>query len=227
MARFLAIGPHPDDVEIAMGGTICLMLAQGHEVVVCDLTNGEPTPMGTPEVRAAEAAKAARLLGVARRITLSLPNRYLQDTLEARRMVAEVIRDVRPNALFVPYWVDAHPDHLAACTLAEAARFTAKLTKTDMRGEPHYPRRVYHFLSTHYNLHLKPSFIVDISPYIETKMAAVGAYASQFNQVRGNAFILDEIRTFCRYWGTLIYRSYGEAFVCREEIGVVRWDGLI
>jgi bacillithiol biosynthesis deacetylase BshB1 len=210
-----------------MGGTVCLLLAQGHDVVLCDLTNGEPTPVGSPERRAAEAAEAARILGVRRRITLDFPNRMLEPTLGARRAVAEVIREVRPDALFVPYWVDAHPDHVAACAIAEAARFWAKLTKTDMRGEPHYPRRVYHFFSTHYNLHIDPSFIVDISSYMEPKMAAVEAYESQFNTSRGNAWILDEIRDYGRYFGRLISRDYGEPFVCREEIGVTRWDGLI
>jgi bacillithiol biosynthesis deacetylase BshB1 len=227
VARVLAIGPHPDDVEIAMGGTICLLHAQGHEVVICDLTNGEPTPIGSPERRAAEAAAAARLLGVVRRVTLDLPNRYLQDTVEARTTVAEVIRDIRPDALFVPYWVDAHPDHVAACALAEAARFTAKLTRTTMRGEPHYPARVYHFFSTHYRLHVKPAFVVDVSPYIETKMAAITAYASQFGPERGNAWILEEIREVGGYWGRLIGQRFGEPFVSREEIGVARWDGLI
>lgn len=227
MARVLAIAPHPDDAEIAMGGTICWLLAQGHEVVLCDLTNGEPTPIGTPERRAAEAAAAALLLGIQRRITLTLPNRYLQDTIEARTQVAEVIREVRPDVLFVPYWVDAHPDHLAACAIAEAARFVAKLTRTTMRGEPHYPGRVYHFFSTHYNLHVKPSFIVDISDYVERKLASVAAYASQFGEERGNGWILDAIREANAYWGRLISRRFGEPFVCREEIGVVRWDGLI
>ncbi len=210
-----------------MGGTICLLLAQGHEVVLCDLTNGEPTPMGTPERRAVEAAKAAGLLGVSRRIPLDLPNRSLEHTLEARRVVAEVIRDVRPDALFIPYWVDAHPDHVAAAALGEAARFWAKLTKTDMRGEPHYPRRVYHFFSTHYSLHVQPSFIVDISAYMDTKMAAIITYASQFSDERGNAWILDAVRNYARYFGHLIGREYGEPFVCREEIGVVRWDGIL
>ena len=227
MARVLAIGPHPDDLEIAMGGTIAWLLSQGHEVVMCDLTNGEPTPMGTPERRAREAAEAARILNVSRRITLDLPNRSLEPTLEARRTVAEVIREVRPEIVFIPYWVDAHPDHVAAAALGEAARFWAKLTKTDMRGEPHYPRRVFHFFSDHYNLHIDPAFIVDISAHYETKMAAIRAYASQFNDARGNAWILDEIRDFCRYFGRLISREYGEPFACREEIGIARWDGLI
>lgn len=227
MVRVLAIGPHPDDVEIAMGGTICLLLAQGHEVVMCDLTDGEPTPMGTPETRAAEASEAARLLGIQRRITLPLPNRFLQDTIDARIRIAEVIREVRPDVLCIPYWVDAHPDHIAACSLAEAARFTAKLTKTEMRGQPHYPGRVYHFFSTHYRLHVKPSFIVDVSDHIDTKLAAVKAYASQFNEARGTAILLDAIREANGYWGRLIHRRYGEPFVCREEIGLARWDGLI
>jgi bacillithiol biosynthesis deacetylase BshB1 len=209
-----------------MGGTVCLLLAQGHEVVLCDLTNGEPTPRGTPERRAGEAADAARRLGVRRRITLDLPNRYLQDTIEARTEVAEVIRDVRPDVLFAPYWVDAHPDHVAAAALVEAARFTAKLTKTTMRGDPHYPGRVYHFFSTHYRLHVKPSFIVDITPYIDTKLAAVAAYASQFAAEGGVDWIAEEIRKENAYLGALIRRGFGEAFVCREEIGVVRWDGL-
>ncbi len=210
-----------------MGGTVCWLLAQGHDVVLCDLTNGEPTPVGTAERRAAEAAAAASLLGVTRRITLTLPNRYLQDTLEARVAVAEVIREVRPDALFVPYWVDAHPDHVAAAALCEAARFTAKLTKTTMRGEPHYPRRVYHFFSTHYRLHVKPSFIVDISDYIDAKIASIVAYESQFGDERGTGWIIDAIREANGHWGRLIHRRYGEAFACREEIGVVRWDGLI
>lgn len=210
-----------------MGGTICMLHAQGHEVVVCDLTDGEPTPIGSPERRAAEAEDASRLLNVRRRVTLRLPNRFLQDTIEARLQVAEVIRDVRPDVLFIPYWVDAHPDHVAACAVAEAARFTAKLTRTSMQGNPHYPDRVFHFFSTHYRLHVKPAFVVDISDYIDTKMAAVAAYTSQFGDERGNATILDAIREINAYWGRLIHRRYGEPFACREEIGIVRWDGLI
>lgn len=222
----LALGPHPDDVEIGMGGTVLVLRAAGHGVTFCDLTNGEPTPIGTPERRAREAASAALLLGV-RRVTLGLPNRYLQDTVEARNRVAEVIRDVRPDLLFVPYWEDAHPDHVAAAALGEAARFYAKLTKTSIAGEPFYPRRVIHFLSTHYRLHVRPSFIIDISPHIETKMAAVAAYASQFGPERGNESLLEEIRTWNAYYGSLIGTGYAEPFVSREGIGLTGLDQLI
>ena len=224
--RVLAIGAHPDDVEIGMGGTILSLKGQGHQVVICDLTNGEPTPIGTPERRAREAREAATVLGV-ERITLEMPNRYLMDTVENRMRVAEVIRDVRPDILFVPYWVDAHPDHVAAATLCEAARFYAKFTKTTIAGEPFYPRRVLHFLTTHYRLHVRPSFIFDISPHMETKMRTVAAYTSQFGAERGTEWVLREIRDWGRFYGSLIGRDYGEPFVCREEIGLTGLDQFV
>ncbi|HEY6102755.1 MAG TPA: bacillithiol biosynthesis deacetylase BshB1 [bacterium] len=222
----LAIGPHPDDVEIGMGGSILALRQAGHTVTICDLTNGEPTPIGSPERRAKEASAAAALLGVGR-VTLEFPNRYLQDTVEARNRVAEVIRDVRPDLLFVPYWEDAHPDHVAGAALGEAARFYAKLTKTTIAGEPFYPRRVIHFFSTHYRLHVRPSFILDISAHIDTKMAAVAAYASQFGPERGNAELLESIRTWNVYYGGLIGTAFGEPFLSREEIGLAGLDQLL
>jgi len=222
----LAVGPHPDDIEIGMGGTVLVLREAGHEVVLCDLTNGEPTPIGTPERRAREAAEAAGILGV-RRITLEMPNRTLSDTVENRQRVAEVIRAVRPEVLFVPYWEDAHPDHRAAAELCEAARFYAKLTKTSIPGDPWYPGRVIHFLCTHYELHVRPSFVVDITAQIETKIRAVAAYGSQFGPERGNEGFLDELRAADRYYGTLIRRGYGEPFVMREVVGLRGLDQFV
>jgi len=225
--KLLAIGAHPDDVEIGMGGTIVALRAQGHEIVLCDLTNGEPTPIGSPERRAREAKEAAGLLGVSRRISLEMPNRYLMDTIEGRTQVAEVIRQERPDLLVVSYWVDAHPDHVAAATLAEAARFYAKLTKTSMAGEPIFPRRILHFLTTHYRLHIRPSFIFDVSGQFEIKLQALRAYASQFGRERGTEDFFDQIRTWNRYYGSLIGRPYGEPFVSREEIGLGGLDQFV
>lgn len=230
MASILVIGPHPDDLEIGMGGTIAALIDHGHDVTMCDLTNGEPTPRGTPERRAEEARLAARALGVERRITLALPNRFLQDTIENRKVVAEVMREVRPELLFVPYWIDAHPDHVAAATLAEAARFYAKLTKTEMRGDPFYPSRVIHFFSTHYRLYVKPTFLFDVTDTFERKLEAVGAYTSQFADGTGGTHtmgILEDLRTENGYLGSLIGRSYAEPFVMREELGLRRIDGLL
>ena len=134
----MCIGAHPDDVEIGMGATVAGMVRRGMKVVIVDLTNGEPTPHGTPEKRAAESAEAARILGAERR-TLTQRNRYLFDTVEARTELAEVIREYRPRMLFVPYADDTHPDHIAASSIAVAARFYSKFTKTEMSGEPFFP----------------------------------------------------------------------------------------
>jgi len=227
MAEFLVIGAHPDDAEIGMGGTIAALGQQRHRVTILDLTNGEPTPMGTPERRRAESEAAASVLGVARRVTLSMPNRYLADTVENRAAVAEVIREVRPAILFIPYWVDAHPDHIAAEHLAEAARFYGKLTKTEMRGEPFYAPRILHFFCTHYRLHPDPAFILDITDQIDRKLEAIAAYGSQFNEDRGNLAILENIRTVSQYWGSRIRRPYGEPFASKEAIGLRALNDLL
>ncbi len=225
--QILVIGAHPDDVEIGMGGTIATFVRQGDAITVLDLTNGEPTPMGSPEGRRTESEAAAQVLGLTRRITLPLPNRYLTDTVENRIAVAEVIREVRPEILFIPYWVDAHPDHVAAERLAEAARFYAKLTKTEMRGDPHYPARIFHFFCTHYRLHVEPAFVIDITDQIERKIEAVACYRSQFNEERDNLGVLDSIRAVARYWGTRIRRPYGEPFASKEAIGLRGLDSLV
>lgn len=219
MTYALCVGAHPDDVEIGMGGTVAGLVAEGLDVVLVDLTDGEPTPYGTPELRAAEAATAARALG-ASRITLPFRNRELFDTAEARKALAEVIREHRPQVLFAPYPVDAHPDHAAASAICDAARFWAKFVKTDMRGEPHYPPRMYRYLAVHLRLHVKPSFVVDVSAVRPAKEAALRAYASQFSANPANGGVLDSIERLGAYWGALIGADAGEPFFSSEEVGV-------
>jgi LmbE family N-acetylglucosaminyl deacetylase len=128
MKTIMCVGAHPDDVEMGMGGTVALLVDQGYDVLILDLTNGEPTPYGSPEIRKKESEEAAKVLGV-KRITLDLPNRYLEDTIENRKKIAAIIRDFRPKYIFAPYFEDAHPDHIAASKLVDASRFYAKLTK--------------------------------------------------------------------------------------------------
>jgi LmbE family N-acetylglucosaminyl deacetylase len=161
-------------------------------------------------------------LGLDWRGNLGLPNRSLAADLEARRLLAGKIRELRPRILFAPYWEDAHPDHVAASSLADAARFWAKLTKTDMPGSPHYPDKIIYYFSVHLRLHFKPSFVLDITPHIERKMQAIACYRSQFIEGRPTAFptILDDLRDRARYWGWTIGAGYGEPFLCREEIGL-------
>src|SRR5205807_4984746 len=180
MLDILVIAPHPDDAELGAAGAILKFKDEGAKVGVLDLTSGEPTPFGSLEKRAAETAAATKTLGLDWRQNLGLPNRSLENTLEARRELAIIIRQTRPKWLFAPYWVDAHPDHVAATQLVEAARFWSKLTKTDMPGTPHHPERIFYYYCVHLRVVVDPAFVVDISPYWERKRAAIEAYQSQF-----------------------------------------------
>ena len=144
--RFLFVSPHPDDVELGAGGTICKLVQAGHKVCVLDLTSGEPTPYGSEQKRQRETKKSSRILGIGTRINLALPNRFLFDSKEARLRLAEQIRIFKPDVLLCPYFEDAHPDHIACSKITEAARFYAKYSKISLRGGPHYP--YYLWIST-------------------------------------------------------------------------------
>lgn len=220
MLDILCIGAHPDDVEIGMGGAILNFKSDGFRVGILDITDGEPTPVGSHKKRIRESVKAKKLLAADERVTLDLPNRYLKDTPEGRAKVAEVIRYFKPRILFIPYWVDAHPDHVEASILSEAARFTAKLTRTEMKGEPCYPQKIFYYFCTHLKTQIKPSFIINISPYIEEKIKAVLCYKSQFHEQGREKKVMQRVRDWGRYWGILIGKEYGEPFLCREEIGL-------
>lgn len=218
----LVVAPHPDDAEISVGGTIVRSRTEGLRVGIIELTNGEPTPHGSLERRAAETQAATECLGLQWRACLDLPNRSLQNTLSARRRLAEVFRLTRPQLLLAPYWDDAHPDHVAASRLVDEARFWAKLSRSDLAGEPWWPSRLYYFWSIHLRIHPAPAFVVDISDAIETKLEAVRCFESQMLTGRSNEFptLLDDIRDRARYWGWTIHSAYGEPFASREEIGM-------
>ncbi|MDH3717464.1 MAG: bacillithiol biosynthesis deacetylase BshB1 [Planctomycetota bacterium] len=218
----LAIAPHPDDAELGMGGAILRFKSEGLKVGVLDLTDGEPTPHGSPQVRAKETTAATAVLNLDWRENLGLPNRSLEATLEARAALAGVIRRLRPRWLFAPYWVDAHPDHIAATQLTEAARFWSKLTKSELPGEPHHPQRIFHYYCVHLKLAVQPAFVLDISQQWEQKLAAIRCYQSQFVNGRSTdpPTFLDQLRDEAAYWGKTIGTRYGEPFACREPVGV-------
>ncbi|MFM8735972.1 MAG: bacillithiol biosynthesis deacetylase BshB1 [Pirellulales bacterium] len=220
MLDVLVIAPHPDDAELGMGGTIALMLAQGLAVGILDLTDGEPTPLGSPEIRARETAAASAALGVTWRENLGLPNRSLRATLAARGLLAGVIRRMRPRWLFAPHWVDAHPDHVAATRLTEAARFWAKFTKCDLPGQPWHPERVYHYACVHLKSVRRPSFVIDISTTWETKRRSLACYASQFPQPTGRPGVLDRVAAADAWWGSMIGTEHGEPFWSREPVAL-------
>jgi bacillithiol biosynthesis deacetylase BshB1 len=219
---YLVIAPHPDDAELGVGGTILLLKAQGARVGVLELTDGEPTPHGSPEIRRRETEAATAVLGLDWRGNLGLTNRRLAADLDARAKLAGVLRQVRPAVLFAPYWDDAHPDHVSASALVDAARFWAKLSKTDLPGQPHYPRRILYYFSVHLKLHPKPSFVLDVSAHHDAKMRALLCYHSQLVAGRSEAHptFLDDVRDRARYWGWSIGAAFGEPFASREEVGL-------
>lgn len=213
----VCVGAHPDDVEIGMGATVAKLTRLGGRVAIVDLSNGEPTPHGSVEQRAAESAEAARILGATRR-TLTQPNRYLFDTVEARTELAEVLREFRPRMLFVPYPVDAHPDHIAASQICVAARFYSKFTKTSMGHEPFFPPRVFRYMAVHQRIVAEPSFVVDVSEDLPTKLEALRAYESQFVANEANAGIVEMMQRSAEMWGGLARVEAGEPFFALEPV---------
>jgi len=207
-----------------MGGTIALLVNSGHRVHLLDITDGEPTPMGSRRKRAAEAAAAARVLGV-KRTLLGLPNRMVVHSIENRHRMAAAIREHRPDWLFLPYPVDAHPDHVAVTRIGEDARFDAKLTKTDIPGEPWYPKRIIYYFCTHLRMSFQPTFCVDISRHMETKMAAIMCYRSQF--VANNSAVPEMVRTMNAYFGGRIGTAYAEPFFTHEVLGLGGMDQIV
>ena len=224
MASILVIGPHPDDQELGMGASIAKFVAQGHRVHLVDMTNGEPTPLGTPERRARESAAAAKILGV-QRTNLGLPNREVVHTVEARHKLAAVIRVHRPNWIFLPYPVDAHPDHVATTKIGEDGRFDAKLSKSAIPGEPWYPKRIIYYYCTHLRMNFNPTFFLDVSDHFETKLAAVRAYESQF--IENKSPVIEMVKTMNGFYGGRIGSDYAEPFFTHEALGFGGLDQLV
>lgn len=226
MANILIAGPHPDDQELGMGGTIIRLAQQGHNVLLLDMTNGEPTPLGSPAQREKEWTAAAKIMGVKRRL-LGLKNREVQHTLEARHATAGVIREHQADILFVPYEQDAHPDHRAVTRIVEDARFDAKLTKTDLPGEPCYPKWLFYYYATHLRWVADPAFLLDITAQMDDKERAIKAYETQFVLPEKNRRVVEWMREFNGYMGSRIGVRYAEPFYTKEPIGLDSLAGLV
>jgi bacillithiol biosynthesis deacetylase BshB1 len=180
----LAFGPHPDDLEIGLGGTLAKQAALGHSVGLCDLTRGEMSTNGTPDERVKEAEAARTVLGAAWRENLGLPDRAIGTSADHTRAVVELIRRVRPKAVAIPYWHDRHPDHRTAAEMLRDAVFNAKLKRYAAAGEPWQPAWVcFYFI----NDAAPVSFVVDVSDYYDVKRRALGCYRSQFSRATGLA----------------------------------------
>ena len=230
---FLAVGAHPDDVEIACGGTLASLSRRGYRVGIVDLTDGEPTPLSPgPDVRAAEAKKAGEILGVALRLNLNLPNRRLFDTFEHRLELAKVFRRYRPKVVvgFGGKTVMASPDHYQAMLLTDAAVFYSRLTKWDEYFDGLPVHTITSQLSFAIGLHdldlpESPGFIIaDIGATLDVKLEAIRAYQTQFPPQKARVF--GAVEAMNRYHGLTAGFEAGEIFLTYRSIGVedvMRW----
>jgi bacillithiol biosynthesis deacetylase BshB1 len=224
----LAIAAHRDDVEQTCGGTLLRMTARGLRTGILDLTQGESGTRGSAAERAAEAAEAARILGVRHRQALDLPDGAVANTLENRLKIARVVREWRPRVVILPYWEARHPDHATCATLGYEACFLAGLSRLEGTGvEALLPHRPFKIVYASLYADVRPSFIVDITPFIDQRHASLMAYRSQYaNQAQGGGLFVPEEeireRTYAeaRHYGLLAGVKYGEPFVQRE-VGLV------
>ena len=239
-ADVLAIAAHRDDVEQTCGGTLLRMASRGLRTAILDLTQGEAGTRGSAESRAREADEAAHLLGVGWRQALDLPDGAVENTLESRLKIVRVLRLLRPRVVILPYWRARHPDHAVvaalgyqACFLsglanaAPAVRPTAPSAPDEPENAEAMPHRPFKIVYASLYADVRPSFIVDITPFIEQRHAALMAYRSQYaNQPAGGGLFVPEEeireRTFAeaRHYGLLAGVRYGEPFV-QKEVGLV------
>ncbi|WP_337175558.1 PIG-L family deacetylase [Paludisphaera sp.] len=229
----IAVGAHPDDVEIACGGTLARLARKGYAVGIVDLTDGEPTPRSPgPDVRLEEARRAAEILGVTRRFNLNLPNRRLFDDFESRVALAKIFRRHRPKVVvgFGGRTVMASPDHYQAMLITDAAVFYSRLTKWDEHFDGLPPHTIANQLSFPLALHgldLPESsgfVIADVGPTLDVKLEAIRCYETQFPARKVGIF--DAVETMNRYHGLTAGFEAGEIFLTYRSIGVddlMRW----
>jgi len=222
----LAIAAHPDDVELTCGGTLLKMSQRGYKTGILDLTAGEMGTRGTPETRAKEAAKAAKLLKVSWRSTLGVPDSDVQPTRQHKLRLAAVIRQLRPKTVILPYWEARHPDHYHASTLGYEGCFLAGLKQLPIDGDPYRPFKILY--STSYAT-VRPTFVVDITSQYGQRHKAILAFGSQFRPPKGAPksqvhLAIDrleaEMNQLARHYGQMIGVEYGEPFLQKELMKV-------
>lgn len=226
----LAIGAHPDDIELACGGTLIKLVKLGRKVGVLDLTKGELGTRGTQDIREGEAMEARKILGVEVRENLRIKDGSIEINQANKLQLVQFIRKYRPDILLIPHWLERHPDHEHAHHLCREAWFYSGLEKIETREngvlqEPYRPRSYFHFMQAYEFI---PSFIVDISDEFEQRMDAVRAFKSQFYDPHNNereTFLstpefMEMLRTRFEYFGDRIGRKYGEPFFSVNMIGI-------
>ena len=222
----LAIAAHPDDMELICGGTLIRAHMLGRSTGILDLAAGEMASRGTPELRAKEAAAAAKVMGVSVRENLGLPDGGITNTPETRAKVAVVIRRLQPKIVITHSLHGRHPDHPIVAQLARDASFVAGLKKIEPSIPPHRPLKVLHALSFRED-NTRPTFVVDVTDAFEKKLEAIGCYKSQFGEAvqAGEVYpngepLADLIRHHAAHYGSLIRCRYGEPFYTTETMRV-------
>ena len=223
----LVIMAHPDDAELLCGGAITKSTAAGKRVGVLDLTAGEMGSAGSIEERAAEAARASRIMGLTERRNAGLPDAVLENDNESRHVLVEHLRALRPSLVVTHWKVGRHRDHRITSELVRDACFLSGLKKLDVPGEPFRPAKLIYATAFREDA-APPDFVVDISEHIDAKLEAINTYASQFEGVSqaGEAFpggdrpLNDQIRAQLAHYGSLIRVPYGEPFRVDEALEV-------
>jgi bacillithiol biosynthesis deacetylase BshB1 len=217
----VAIGAHPDDVEMTIGGTIAKLVSRGKSVAIVDLTRGEMGSNGTPELRATEAAAAAAVLGVSQRYCLDMGDGTLENSLKNRTAVMEILRELRPKIVFANHWHDLHPDHMATGSIVRDIMYPIGFRKFPAKGQAYRPHEFLFYMS---HFPFEPSFVIDVTDHHETKLESVRCYASQlfnhhFDQVPtliGDPEFVRRLEGRARHYGAMIQRRFGEPiFVSR------------
>lgn len=223
----IAIFSHPDDAELSVAGTLLKLKQQGYRTGVVDMTRGEMGTRGTPELRAAEAQAAANAMKLDLRLNLEQPDGHVWLNEEARKAVVRIIREHRPKILLTTHWDDPHPDHAnTARIVREAARLATMLRYDADAGLPAV--KMPALMHSLYSRLVVPSFIVDVSDFVEEKMRAIKTHASQFYSEESKepvtriseAGFLEQIEFRMRYFGSMIGVAAGEAFYVREALNV-------
>lgn len=223
----LAMAAHPDDVELTCGGTLIKMARRGYKIGVLDFTGGEMGTRGSVEIRRREAAAAARILGLAHRENLGLPDAHLELRMDYKLAVARRIRALRPRTVILPYWEGRHPDHYTAAQLGYEGCFLAGLKQLKLEGEAFRPFKVLY--STSYDRSVRPSFVVNITKEFAQRTKAIMAYTSQFRPTardrRSRVHIpldrlVHQMELTARFYGEMTGVQYAEPFLVKEVMEI-------
>ena len=233
----LAIGAHPDDVELGCGGTVAKLISEGKKVAIVDLTRGELGTRGTDETRRQEAAKAAKLLGITERVNLKMKDGFLQNSEEYQMRIVEMIRKFQPEIVLANAIDDRHPDHAKAAKLISDSCFLAGLRKIQtthqgMAQESWRPKQIFHYIQWK---NVTPDFVIDISEFLDKKIAACMAYKTQFYDPTSTEPVtpiatkdfLESLTYRAQDLGRLSGVTYAEGFTTPKLLAFKNFDGII